>query len=45
MQSEKIIVNHIMGKILCNKQEKNQNKLNFDLDKMQLNYRKSCKNF
>ena len=30
-----------MGKILCNKQEKGQNDLNFDLNIMQLNHRKS----
>ena len=30
----------VMGQILCNKQEKNQNKLNFDLNKMRLNYKK-----
>ena len=29
-----------MGKILCTKQEKGQNKLNFDLIKKQLNNRK-----
>ena len=30
-----------MGKILCKKQEKNQKKLIFDLNKMQLNHKKS----
>ena len=36
----KVIVIQIMGKNLCNKQEKNLKKLNFDPNKMQLNHRK-----
>ena len=38
---KEIIVSQIMGKILCNKQEKGQNNLNFDLNKITKNH--ECK--
>ena len=38
MQSKTVNVYQTMGKILCNKQEKNQNKLFFDLNKRQLKH-------